>query len=115
MVPQERASPRRSRNDGVREEIQFDFQRIAGRCLLNDVHSLGDGVWTLSDPLKCHWYRMVDCKHCRTIASVDGACPVSPLCFRVGRDPGDIAMGGLGSIAARSSKRDLRLDVNGPL
>lgn len=35
--------------------------------------------------------------------------------FRVARDPGEIAMDGPGTIGARSSRRDLKLDVDGPL
>jgi hypothetical protein len=40
-------------NIDVPEEIHFDFQRIAGRWLLDDVHSVKDPRWTLSDILKC--------------------------------------------------------------
>ena len=40
-------------NIDVPEEIHFDFHRIAGRWLLDDVHSVKDPRWTLSDILKC--------------------------------------------------------------
>ena len=35
------------------EEIHLDFQRIAGRWLLDDVHSVKGERWTLSEILKC--------------------------------------------------------------
>ena len=35
------------------EEIQFDFRKIAGRWLLDDVHSRKASGWTLSAILKC--------------------------------------------------------------
>jgi Protein of unknown function (DUF3828) len=35
------------------EEIRFDFRREAGRWLLDDVHSMTDPKWTLSEILKC--------------------------------------------------------------
>jgi hypothetical protein len=41
-------------NLGSAEEIHFDFQKAAGRWLLDDVHSLKrGGKWTLSKILKC--------------------------------------------------------------
>lgn len=41
------------RNIGEPQEIHFDFQRNAGRWLLDDVHSLSAPPWTLSEILKC--------------------------------------------------------------
>jgi hypothetical protein len=38
---------------GQREEIHFDFLRVGGRWLLDDVHSVKDPRWTLSELLKC--------------------------------------------------------------
>lgn len=35
------------------EEIHFDFQKIGGKWLLDDVHSLKRETWTLSKILKC--------------------------------------------------------------
>ena len=35
------------------EEIHFDFQKIGGKWLLDDVHSLKKETWTLSKLLKC--------------------------------------------------------------
>jgi hypothetical protein len=40
-------------NIGTPQEIHFDFRRIAGRWLLDDVHSVKDPHWTLSEILKC--------------------------------------------------------------
>jgi hypothetical protein len=34
-------------------EIHYDFQRVGGRWLLDDVHSTLDPTWTLSALLKC--------------------------------------------------------------
>ncbi len=34
-------------------EIHYDFRRMAGRWLLDDVHSTVDPTWTLSEILKC--------------------------------------------------------------
>ena len=39
--------------NGAPQEIQFDFRRIAGQWLLNDVHSLKHRLWTLSETLRC--------------------------------------------------------------
>jgi hypothetical protein len=41
------------RNSGEPQEMHFDFQRIAGRWLLDDAHSLSAPPWTLSELLKC--------------------------------------------------------------
>ncbi len=41
------------RNTGTPREIHFDFQRNAGRWLLDDVHSVLTPRWTLSKILKC--------------------------------------------------------------
>jgi hypothetical protein len=35
------------------QEIHFDFRRIAGRWLLDDVQSVKEPRWTLSEILKC--------------------------------------------------------------
>jgi hypothetical protein len=35
------------------QEIHFDFQKVGGKWLLDDVHSLKDQPWTLSKLLKC--------------------------------------------------------------
>ncbi len=35
------------------QEIHFDFRRNAGRWLLDEVHSVSDPQWTLSEILKC--------------------------------------------------------------
>lgn len=35
------------------EDIRFDFRREAGRWLLDDVHSMTEPKWTLSETLKC--------------------------------------------------------------
>jgi len=40
-------------NIDMPEEIHFDFHRIAGGWLLDDVHSVKEPRWTLSDILKC--------------------------------------------------------------
>jgi len=40
-------------NIDMPEEIHFDFHRVAGRWLLDDVHSVKDPRWTLSETLKC--------------------------------------------------------------
>jgi hypothetical protein len=40
-------------NIGAPQEIHFDFRRIAGRWLLDDVHSLKNPRWALSEILKC--------------------------------------------------------------
>jgi hypothetical protein len=40
-------------NLGTPQEIHFDFRRVAGRWLLDDVHSMKDPRWTLSEILKC--------------------------------------------------------------
>lgn len=40
-------------NLGEPQEIHFDFQKIGGRWLLDDVHSLKNQPWTLSKLLKC--------------------------------------------------------------
>jgi hypothetical protein len=40
-------------NIGNPKEIHFDFRRNAGRWLLDDVHSVLDPRWTLSEILKC--------------------------------------------------------------
>jgi hypothetical protein len=40
-------------NLGVPQEIHFEFRRIDGRWLLDDVRSLTYPRWTLSDVLKC--------------------------------------------------------------
>jgi hypothetical protein len=41
------------RNLGDPEEIHFDFRRIEQRWLLDDVHSVTDPRWTLSEILRC--------------------------------------------------------------
>ena len=41
------------RNLGDPEEIHFDFRRVEQRWLLDDVHSVKEPGWTLSDILKC--------------------------------------------------------------
>jgi hypothetical protein len=41
------------RNLGSPEEIHFDFRRVEGRWLLDDVQSLQDHRWTLSSVLRC--------------------------------------------------------------
>jgi len=41
------------RNSGEPQEMHFDFQRNAGRWLLDDAHSLSAPPWTLSELLKC--------------------------------------------------------------
>jgi hypothetical protein len=41
------------KNIGEPKEIHFDFRRIAGRWLLDDVHSMLAPQWTLSDILQC--------------------------------------------------------------
>lgn len=41
------------RNSGDPEEIHFDFRRVEQRWLLDDVHSVKDPRWTLSEILKC--------------------------------------------------------------
>lgn len=38
---------------GVPQELHFDFQRVDGRWLLDDVHSTKKPRWTLSELLKC--------------------------------------------------------------
>jgi hypothetical protein len=40
-------------NIGTPQEIHFDFRRIAGRWLLDDVQSVKEPRWTLSEILKC--------------------------------------------------------------
>jgi len=41
-------------NQGTPEKIVFDFQRIAGRWLIDDAHSvIGDDQWTFSRLLRC--------------------------------------------------------------
>ena len=41
-------------NQGAPEKIVFDFQRIAGRWLIDDAHSvIGDDQWTFSRLLQC--------------------------------------------------------------
>ena len=40
-------------NLGSPQEIHFDFSRIEGRWLLDEVHSLKDPRWTLSEILRC--------------------------------------------------------------
>src|SRR5580658_2588485 len=40
-------------NLGTAEEIHFDFQQIAGKWLLDDVHSVRGERWTLSKILMC--------------------------------------------------------------
>lgn len=41
-------------NQGAPEKIVFDFQRIAGRWLIDDAHSvIGDDQWTFSRLLRC--------------------------------------------------------------
>jgi hypothetical protein len=40
-------------NLGEASELHFDFRRISGRWLLDDVHSVKNPSWTLSDILKC--------------------------------------------------------------
>ena len=41
------------RNLGDADEIHFDFRRVEARWLLDDVHSMKDPRWTLSEILKC--------------------------------------------------------------
>lgn len=41
------------RNSGDPQEIHFDFRRNAGHWLLDDVSSLTEPRWTLSEILKC--------------------------------------------------------------
>ena len=43
----------RFRNLGSPQEIRFDFRRVEERWLLDDVHSVKDPRWTLSEILKC--------------------------------------------------------------
>ena len=38
---------------GASQELHFDFQRVDGRWLLDDVHSTKKPRWTLSELLKC--------------------------------------------------------------
>jgi hypothetical protein len=40
-------------NAGTPQELHFEFRRIDGRWLLDDVSSLKDNTWTLSKILKC--------------------------------------------------------------
>lgn len=40
-------------NLGSPEEIQFDFERVAGQWLIADVRSLREPRWTLSELLRC--------------------------------------------------------------
>ena len=40
-------------NLGEQEEIHFDFRRMNGRWLLDDVHSMMRDRWTLSKILRC--------------------------------------------------------------
>lgn len=40
-------------NIGKRQEIHFDFRRVNGRWLLDDVHSTTKPRWTLSGILQC--------------------------------------------------------------
>jgi hypothetical protein len=40
-------------NLDTKEELHFDFLRVAGRWLLDDVHSMKEPRWTLSEILKC--------------------------------------------------------------
>jgi hypothetical protein len=40
-------------NSGDPQEIHFDFRSIEGRWLLDEVRSLQEPRWTLSDVLKC--------------------------------------------------------------
>ena len=40
-------------NLGTANELHFDFQKIAGKWLLDDVHSVGGERWTLSKILNC--------------------------------------------------------------
>jgi hypothetical protein len=40
-------------NAGSPQEIHFDFRRMAGRWLLDDVQSAKEPRWTLSEILKC--------------------------------------------------------------
>ena len=42
-------------NTGKPQEIHFEFRRIDGRWLLDDVSSLKDMPWTLSRILKCDY------------------------------------------------------------
>jgi hypothetical protein len=39
--------------NGAPQEIHFDFQKIKGKWLLDDVHSLKEVPWTLSALLQC--------------------------------------------------------------
>ena len=41
------------RNGGEPQELHYDFRRINGRWLLDDVHSMTQPPWTLSELLKC--------------------------------------------------------------
>jgi hypothetical protein len=43
----------RFKNAGTPEEIEFEFQRGAGEWLLDEVRSLKDPRWVLSDLLRC--------------------------------------------------------------
>jgi hypothetical protein len=43
----------RFRNLGDLDEIHFDFRRVDQRWLLDDVHSVKDSPWTLSEILRC--------------------------------------------------------------
>ena len=43
----------RFRNSGEPQEMHFDFRRVAGRWLLDDVQSKSAPPWTLSELLKC--------------------------------------------------------------
>jgi len=40
-------------NTGDPQEIHFDFRRVEQRWLLDDVHSVKDPRWTLSEILRC--------------------------------------------------------------
>ena len=40
-------------NIGTAEEIHFDFRQIGGRWLLDEVHSIKNTPWTLSELLRC--------------------------------------------------------------
>ena len=40
-------------NTGDPQEVHFEFQRVAGRWLLDEVRSLKGEKWTLSQILKC--------------------------------------------------------------
>ena len=41
------------RNLGDPQEIHFEFRRVGERWLLDDVHSVNDPRWTLSEILRC--------------------------------------------------------------